>query len=61
MVVEQELLKSCEKLELLDCSFCEQLKPNIRQLRHSAFLHSTQRFPFCLASSQKDFSASLIS
>jgi hypothetical protein len=41
MIVVQELLKSCEKLELLDCSFCEQLKLNIRQLRHSAFCHAT--------------------
>jgi hypothetical protein len=40
IVVVQELLKSCEKLELLDCSFCEQLKLNIRQLRHSAFFCS---------------------
>jgi hypothetical protein len=40
-LVVQELLKSCEKLELLDCSFCEQLKLNIRQLRHNVFFHST--------------------
>ena len=29
----QEVLKSCPLLKLLDCSFCEQLKLSIRQLR----------------------------
>jgi hypothetical protein len=29
----EELLRSCRELQLLDCSFCEQLKLGIRQLR----------------------------